>query len=187
MNTYFAIFKEATNLLETDQAEFIERFDSLYIQMKEFIQRFGYTGKVVVNDFILGYALVDYFEDIRRLKLLHDINDVSGIKTVAYVAYWLLQRKAIQVIELDKDLIYINEKFIVSFLLNYLSDSAKGHILDNESVGLEALTKHIFYYLKFRVLNAQSIETLLIGFFAGQIYQEDKEDLSYKLPSDPFI
>ena len=162
--------------------KFQERFISLLTQMESFIQTSGIDKEVRVNELMLGYTLVDYFEDVKRLKLFHRVEHISGIKIVAYTAYWLLKRKPIQVVEQDKKLIYINERFVLSFIISYLSMEEKGNILMRDNSGLNAFNESLFYFLKYRQLSAQSLEMIIMAFFAGQIYQEEGEDLSSKRP-----
>lgn len=74
MNSIHSEFIKADNLLEEfvrKNDKFQDRFTALLTDMNEYIKKSKYENKVVVNELILGYALVDYFEDIRRLKVFH--------------------------------------------------------------------------------------------------------------------
>ena len=44
------------------------RYSAIYTDMTNYIKASGYEDKVLINELSLGYALIDYFEDIRRLK-----------------------------------------------------------------------------------------------------------------------
>ena len=105
---------------------------------------------------------------------------MNSIKIISYTSYWLLKRKPIQVIGEDKELIYVNERFVLAYVLDYFSGD-KGNMLLRENVGLKAFNESLFYYFKFRKITPHSIEMILMAFFAGRIYQESNYDLSSDL------
>ena len=43
---------------------------------------------------------------------------------------------------------------------------------------LKSFAEALFYFLKYRFRDANSLEIMLTAFFAGRIYQEKQEDLS---------
>lgn len=183
-------FVPPKNIIDTSKKEekFKNRYKSLYAQMKEYIEASGCSDKVKINEIILGYMLVDYFEDIDRLKKFHNLDHLNSIKLVAYTVYWLLRRKPIQVLSNDKDLQYINERFALMFVLTFLSceDEDKKHIAARENKGLVTFIDLLFYFFKFRQFNAQDIELMITAFFAGQIYQETSRDISGELPPSDY-
>lgn len=181
MNKITAEFIEADSLLQDfvkDNDKFIERFVALYEDMSNFIDVAGLNEKVKINKLSLGYALVDYFEDVRRLKVFHNIEHVNSEKIVAYTSYWLLQRKPLQVLVEDKDVVFINERFILAYISDFISRKEKNSVLIRPERGMESFVETLFYFLKYRVVNANMIELAIISFFAGQIYQETDKDLS---------
>lgn len=181
-------FDPPTDIIDTEKKrkKFLLRYNSLYSQMKIYVEKSGYSEDVIINEIMLGYALVDYFEDIERIKRFHNIQHINSIKVTAYTIYWLLQRKPIQIISNSKDLLYVNEHFALAFVLNFLSTKNKGHIALRQNTGLVAFKESLFYFFKFRQFNAQDIELMIIAFFAGQIYQESNADLSCGLPSSDY-
>lgn len=162
--------------------KFKRRYSAIYTDMMNYIKASDYEGKVLVNELTLGYALIDYFEDIRRLKNFHHIPHINSIKLVAYIAYWLLRRKPLQVIALEKELLYVNERFVLAYILEFLNDG-HSHILERENEGLRAFTESLLYFFKYRQLNAQTIEMIILAFFAGQVYQSKEVDISDQLPT----
>lgn len=184
MNNVHSKFVKADLLLEDfakTNDKFEKRFTALLNDMLDFINEAGLEQKVVVNELALGYMLVDYFEDIRRLKVFHNIEHVNSIKIVAYTSYWFLRRKPIQLLQQEKELIYINERFILAYILDFLSGNEQVPILLRENSGLKTFSESLFYFLKYRFSEANSLEMILTAFFAGQIYQEKEMDLSDKL------
>ena len=157
--------------------KFKDRYDSLISDIDIFIKASELEDEVYLNSLSLGYALIDYFEDIRRLKEFHSVEHINCIKIVSYTSYWLLRRKPIQLKEKAGKLsIYINERFVVAYILDFLSNEE--HILQRELRGLKAFSESLFYHLKYRAISANSIEQIITAFFAGQIYQEKENDLS---------
>lgn len=161
--------------------KFESRFTSLLEDMYDFVEKAGVKDKVVVNELALGYTLVDYFEDIRRLKSFHGIEHVNGIKIVAYTSYWLLKRRPIQILEQKKELVYINERFVLAYIMDFLSGKDETPILLRENKGLKSFVESLFYFIKYRFHEASSLEMVLTAFFAGQVYQEKDRDLSDEL------
>lgn len=164
------------------EGKFINRFATLCEEIQFFIDKMGYKKEsIVLNKLSLGYALVDYFEDIQRLKMFHKVEHVNSIKIVSYTAFWLLKRKPIEVIDCDRQLIYINERFVLQYILTYLSTDGKKHILGRDNPGLKSFNESLFYFLKYRTTTAYNLEMIIMAFFAGQIYQEEDYDLSSSL------
>lgn len=171
---------------EEKRKKFSERYVSLYSQIQLYINKSGYKEDVVINDILLGYTLVDYFSDIDRLKIFHNIEHINSIKLISYTVYWLLRRKPIQLKSNRKELMHINERFALALVLDFLSSQGKNHLAIRNESGLEAFKELLYYFFKFRQFTAQDIELMLTAFFAGQIYQETNMDLSGFLPSSDY-
>ncbi|NDO50694.1 hypothetical protein FMM75_15265 [Lachnospiraceae bacterium MD335] len=154
------------------------RYDHLEIRAKEFIKKQGYSDVVILNHSMLNIMIIDYFADIDRLKEFHDIEHANKNKITAYTVYWWLRRRPLQVIT-DQDntiekanknekLVYVNEEFATSliikdiFNLNIDKDSIKN------SVTCKKYIEYVFYYLKYRVLDAKAIEWVLASAEIGQ-------------------
>lgn len=166
--------------------KFKSRYTSIYSDMLTYISFSGYIGKVQINELILGFALVDYFEDISRLKAFHDLPHINSIKLVSYLSFWLLRRKPLQVLENNRDLLYVNERFVLAYILEFLSDKSHGSILTRENSGLQSFSDSLFYFFKYRHFDAQDIEMIITAFFAGQVYQSVDKDISDSLPASDY-
>ena len=173
-----------------------QRWDTLYTQLDEFLVQNNLSSVATVNKLILANVLLDFYYDIKRLKDFHGIERVNSQKIIAYTAYWLLYRKPIQIInpqQLEdpqiniKELGTLNERFVLQYILNHLSDSDRGksHILDrsDNNKGLENFSAMLLYYLEYRLRDAQSLEMIIMSFFAGQIYERTDKDISSELHS----
>ena len=156
-----------------------KRYQVLYDFMKSFIERKGYKGKVSISTGLLNQMLVDYFTDIHRLKEFHDIEYVNYIKIHAYSAYWMLKRKPIQIIEDDADnieLTFVNEAFIVSYIMYFLHESDDNiYILEEDREDYLEFVKNLEYSLKYRDITARMLETMIEAFKAGRTVEKAKK------------
>lgn len=162
--------------------DYKNRYSSILGQMEHFIKESNLGEDVFVNPILVGLALIDCFEDIRRLKDFHKIESTNGLKIVSYTAYWLLRRKPIQVKSVKEENAYINEYFVLLYIFNYVSSEKLGFILDRKEEGLISFKDTLLYNLKYRINDPKSLELMITGFFAGQIYQSVEKDLSDELP-----
>ena len=185
MNSMHSVFIEADDILKEyvkNNDKFKKRYETLMVEMDEFLEATGYTENARVDGLVLGYLLVDYFEDIHRLKLFHNVDHINSIRIVSYISYWIAYRKPIQITNSkDKQLVYINERFVLWFILNFLSSKTDEHIVERENAGLKSFSDALLYFLKYRFTSANSLELILTSFFAGEIYQSREIDLSNRL------
>lgn len=166
----YKTLKEELNSIFTD--EYIYNVGMLIHQMaEEFYDEQKLKGKVYIDDVILEYCLIDILVDIARLRFFHDIELVNYIKLMAYTASWCLKRKPFQLIEgAGVDYIYVNERFALSLLLQAsgcFDSNIKCTEKDKEKV--EKLAEQIFYHLKYRNTNPQTLELLLVGIESGKL------------------
>lgn len=163
------------------------RFDAVYEEMELFLEQNGLHGKVVINRMLLSTAIIDYFNDIKRIKDFHEqIERTNSEKVIAYTSYWLLQRNPLQVSDgdaiKDRRLATLNERFVLQYICNYLSARLCGdHIFARSNEGLKNFSKLLLYYLIYRMHNAQSLEMIISAFMAGQIYERVDKDISNEL------
>ena len=181
-------YSRCNDIINSFGEELLEkRYNTLLKEMKIFLESNNLSEYARVDKFILANAITDYFSDIKRLKDFHKIENTNSQKVIAYVSYWLLYRKPIQVFyevsEPPKELFTINERFVLQYILNHLSErERKCHILERENKGLENFSAFLLYYLVYRIHDAQSIEMIIVAFFAGQIFEQIDEDISFQLP-----
>ncbi len=161
--------KKELNKSFTD--EYIRNAGKLIHRLAEkFYEENNLNGKIYFNDDIFENCLIDILIDIARLKYFHDISRVNYTKFIAYTASWCLKRKPFQLIEgCDEEYIYVNERFALTLLLqagicydenvNYYAEEKKDLV---EGVG------QIYYHLKYRNTNPQTLELFLIGLENGR-------------------
>lgn len=170
----YKTLKEELNSTFSD--EYIKNVSLLIHQMAEqFYEEQKLEGEVYFDDTIFEYCLIDILVDIARLRYFHDIEFVNYVKLVAYTASWCLKRKPFQMIEgSGVDYIYVNERFALSLLLQASGCFDFGIKCAREDVEkVEKLVEQIFYHLKYRNTNPQTLELLLVGIENGKLLYID--------------
>lgn len=140
--------------------------------MPDFLRANDLEQIAYVHQMALAHAVMDYFSDIQRLKDYQKIEHINEIKIKAYETFWLLKRKPIQLKEQLEDdrLLYVNEKFLMTRLTSFmLGDEINRPIVGEKGVSFKNFLNTLYYYLKFRRCDAQSIELMLLAFQAGRL------------------
>lgn len=166
-----------SELIESFGREKIEsRYIALFEYLESFIKRNKYEKRVIIANSVLNQAVVDYFADIFRLKEFHKIEHINYIKIHAYTAYWILRRKPLQIIvdnEEDMELAFINEKFVASYILRFLrGEHEKVVILEKDRQNYMEFVKNMEYFLRYRTITPQMIETMLESYMAGMVFHK---------------
>lgn len=168
-------FKNYENLIDLVGFEKIEnRYQFVYEQMVSFIGRLNAKEKITINERVLMHAVLEYYEDIEKVKSAHELDHTNSQKVFAYLAYWLLRRQPIQIIteeDCDENLVFANEKFVLSMLMSFLTSGfeAKPLVAEDKKI-YQAFLNSFFYYLKFRKPDAQAIEMILLAFATGKMF-----------------
>ena len=117
--------------------------------------------------------LFDLLHDLKRLSCFHEIKRPNFLKIIAYTASWWIRRKPYQIIEDDNDLIFINEQFALSliFFATKLKNK-KNQIIKENAQKLKDGVNKIFYHLKYRNTNPQTLELFIIGTELGSMVLE---------------
>ena len=142
--------------------------------MSDFIEADQNHDKVIISSDILNHVIVDYFVDIDRLKDFQNIDKVHDSKIYAYLSFWILRHKPIQVVKVDnaKKLSFINENFVCCFLRSYLfSEPENVPIINNKKEIIDNFVETLLYYFKYRDYSAKNIEIIILAFAAGRGYQ----------------
>ena len=153
------------------------RIQQISQEMIEFLKVNQLEDIAYIHEMALSHAIMDYFSDIQRLKDYQQIEHVNEIKIKAYETFWLLKRKPLQLSrQIDDDrFLYVNEKFLLTRLTSFmLGDNINMPIVGEKSVAFKNFLDTLYYYLKFRKCDAQSIELMLLAFKAGKIMFSNK-------------
>ncbi len=152
------------------------RIEQISQEMLDFLAVNKLDEVAYIHEMALTHAVMDYFSDIQRLKDYQKIEHVNEIKIKAYETFWLLKRKPLQLTkQLEEDrCLYVNEKFLLTRLTSFmLEDNINMPIIEEKSTAFKNFLDTLYYYLKFRRCDAQSIELMLLAFKAGQVVFSD--------------
>ena len=152
------------------------RYKAILDQMQDIIKAEGIQDKVQVNEDLLGKAIIDYFEDIDRLKQYEEIDRIKTSKIYAYETYWLVRRKPIQIIGggCEEKYLYINELACTMMIIIKMHKEANVEIrLGDEQLG--EFTQLLYYNLRYRKFTQQSLELMIEAFYLGCSRKKTKE------------
>jgi hypothetical protein len=167
------LYLDYNDIVEEFGREKIEsRYEVLLSALDEFIKKMEYTDSVFINETLLMYSLLDYFADISRVKSFHKIKRVNEIKITAYETYWLLKRKPLQIESKHKEYAFVNEQFALSHIVSFLVENRNSGFELMGSKNLDFFANTLFYFLKYRLYDAQTIELFLLSFKAGYLYHK---------------
>lgn len=156
------------------------RYKKILDQLQTVIAQLGITNIVVVNEDLLGKAIIDYFEDIDRLKDFEEIERVCVAKIYAHETYWLMRRKPIQaegINEDDERWLYINEIACTTMLISKMYEEA-GVPLKQGVAKLKDFYSLLFYNLKYRKFTQQSLELMIEAFLLGTMSSGNRKTSS---------
>ena len=128
------------------------RCEWVYNLMLDFIEARNYEEKVQVSENVLRHVIVDYFVDIDRLNEFQEIEKVHSSKIYAYLAYWILRHKPMQILEARdaEELVFVNEEFVAYLIRSYLFNNPSNiPILDNQRDDVDNFVDTMLYYFQY--------------------------------------
>ena len=154
MNHIKSYYSDYSQLVKEVGDEKIQsRYEFLFQEMTEFIKRLNAAEKIVVNERLLIHAVLEYYEDICKVKAAHDLTHTNDPKVIAYTSYWLLRRKPLLLLSTDdeaENLVFANEKFVLSFIMEYLLYDQESQPLSGDKLNIyKGFLDSLYYYLKF--------------------------------------
>lgn len=157
------------------QEKIAERYSTLYKYLESYIERSGFTDNVAIANSVLNQVVIDYFADIHRMKEFHEIERTNFLKIHAYSAYWILRRKPLQIIQ-DNDenieLAFVNENFVASYLITFMCEKkTDAVILIDDREMYDEFLNNLQYYLRYRLVTPQVLETILEAYRAGMSFE----------------
>jgi len=151
-----------------DTNRIANRYVQILMMLHEFTRLYALGDNIKINGRMLKKAVVDYFCDVVRIKEFHTISNINKEKIYGYMAYWLLRRKPIQVINNFNGCEYVNELFITLYITSLIAKARK--IDNNKKKGNPTFGEFqelLNYNLKYRPVNQQSLELMIEAFFCG--------------------
>lgn len=157
--------------------DFEKRYKNLLIQIQDVLEGLDILDKVEINTDLLGQAVLNYFEDVERLKEFEGIVRTNEDKIYGYETFWLLRDKPIQLIESNTpyEYLYINEKVFTWILISKMLRDA-GVDIDSKNPRLMPFLKLLYYSFKFRNFTQQSLEVMITAFFCGCRFDSHMEN-----------
>lgn len=141
-----------------------DRYAYLYDKMHDYIVEINQEDSLYINEGILHQVILDYFADIYRLKNFHKIEHANIAKIVSYEIFWILRRKPIQLKE-TCDIVFPNESFLTVFVSHELLVPEETEPLSQQQEeALFKLLSHFNYHLKYRNVDKQCLEAMLLAF-----------------------
>lgn len=154
-----------------------EKIRSRYAWVYDLMQKYIETEKlqecVHISEDILNHVIIDYFVDIYRLKEFQDIETTHDSKIYAYLIFWIIRHKPLQIASEDMEkYAFINERFSAELLQSYIFKNPENvPILNTSKDTMSNFVETLFYYFKYREYSAKSIEMIILAFEAGRAYQ----------------
>lgn len=159
-----------------EKYDFEKRYENLLIQMQDILEGLGILDKVEINTDLLGQAVLNYFEDVDRLKEFEDIKRTNEDKIYGYETFWLLRDKPIQITDnnMSYEYLYVNEKVFTWMLISKMLKEANIDP-DSSNPRLMPFLKLLYYNFKFRNFTQQSLEMMVTAFFCGCKFEPPAE------------
>lgn len=155
----------------------LEKVNVLEENFKDFLLSSNLEQSIYLNQTLLINTVMDYFVDTLRIKEFHRIERTNVYKRIAYMVYWIMKRKPIQILPKSNDVPFnINEKFATMYLVNEMlvnySDTMKKENWEKSWAEIPQTRKNNFfrnweYFLTYRNFNAQNLEIALMNFEMG--------------------
>lgn len=182
------VYEDYSDIIEQFGLDKIkDRYRNLSTAYNTFIREMNWENEVHLNGLILMHAIMDYFTDVSRLKKFHEIELINLYKIKAYEISWLLRRKPLQVYSEEETLVFANEKFLLSYAIDFLFEGAGDDWYDSipskVKDELGGYIDSLFYYFEFRECDPKSLELAFLSFEAGKIMklnQVEKQSVQYK-------
>jgi hypothetical protein len=172
-----------------DYTEIINLYDSkikirvaaLAVQFDEFIKSIGLDpGTVSLPMDLLFEVVLNYYADIHRIKEFHEIERANTEKISAYIAYWILRIKPIQVTLYEKkdEDVYklINEYFSANTLMAFLFDKQLQMFNPAELLAKwNRFYRQLIYTFHYRPLDPQFFELAVVALLTESPYRVEKK------------
>ena len=93
-----------------------KKIKSRYVWVYDLMQKYIETEKlqesVSISDDVLNHVIIDYYVDIYRLKEFQNIETTHDSKIYAYLIYWIIRHKPLQILSENME----KYAFIINFV-----------------------------------------------------------------------
>ena len=160
---------------------FRERYMNFFIDIQVLLKKYNLIDYCTVNKELLWKAVLDYFEDMARLKIFHGYEHSQTDKIFSYETYWLLRNHPIQIDKpdsIDDKYVHINEYIFSFFLIRKIGQNLNKIFAPNIQIDdlIEKFEEHdlvnefrkkLYYTFKFRTYTQQSLLLVIEGFMTA--------------------
>lgn len=154
----------------SNKYDIVGRYKALLDRIQSVIKGMELQDEVHVNEDLLGEVVIDYFEDIDRLKEFEGIDRTKTSKICAYETYWLVKRKPVQAIkssnEKNNRIMYVNEIICTMMTVVKMHEDVGARIAEGDEC-LAEFVNLLCYNLKYRHFTQQSLELMIEAFYVG--------------------
>jgi len=154
------------------------RYEAAFLDIQELLKKYGLIEYCTVNPDVLWRAILDFFEDVARLKHFHGHRDLLPDKEYAYEVFWILRDHPIQIVnddEMPECYIHVNEYILTKWLIKKMATELESRFIINIQVDrfIEKLEEHdliidfskkLYYTFRHRTYTAQSLLIMIEGF-----------------------
>jgi len=163
------------------EEQILNRYIAAFTDTQELIKKYSIMDCCTINPDILWRAILDFFEDIARLKHFHGHTDPLADKEYAYEVFWHLRNRPIQITDPDKlplQYIHINEFIYTKWLIIKLAVELESRFTPNIQIDMlsEKLETHellieysrkLYYTFRHRMYTPQTLLLSIEGFMTG--------------------
>ena len=157
-----------------------DRFRAWYTNLYEaiwfYIDAIGLAEHAQIDRHALSTCLLDFLDDINRIKDFHKIQTVNFAKICSYFAYWFLRHHPVYLFGYDgDDEEYHNERIAVLFMLLWIERDCR---LGCMTEGVKTFADNLFYYMQYRVLTPQVFELALVAWNSSNSDKKNGEAMT---------
>jgi len=145
------------------------------------LEKYGLEEYCTVEPELLWRAVLDYFEDIARLKTFHRHKHVQTDKIYAYETFWYLRNHPIQINGADmvsQCYVHINEYLFSYWLIKKMATELDSKFSSNIQIDnfIEKFENHdlvigfrekLYYTFRYRPYTQQSLLLMIEGFMTA--------------------
>jgi hypothetical protein len=162
-----------TELLKKHPNPIKATYFSLFSSLQIFLNSRGLNVEVNINSTQLDATVLDAFADLDRLREFHGIDNVNDIKSTAYLLFWVLRNKPLQInANCAKSVACINEDFAAGYFMQACLSWRQPPFEDMPSetqAAIKTYTDHLYYFFRYRVFTQQTLEAMLDSFKSSEL------------------
>lgn len=147
------------------------KMKTLYILCENHIKKLQPDNKsLYTHEALLEMLVCDYYADLARLKIFHEIQWANSVKQIAYMSFWLMRCAPVQILNNGCEVLFPNEKLAISLFFTECTAIKSGTLTKAQSLKLREFGRELHYYYRYRHYTQQSIEHTINAFINGMAF-----------------